>query len=111
MEPGGPEPPACQILCYPTAIRWIDGSLILQEIMALSRRSNNDSAPNAIFLPDYVKNIGSHLDASTCSPLSDDSDFTGVTDGAHQTANDMTALRLLVSLAKARCWRALKGRP
>lgn len=93
MEPGGPEPPACQILCYPAAIRRIDGGLILQEIMALSRRSNSDSAPSAIFLPDCVENSGGHLDALTRSPLNDDSDFTGVTDGA---------LPFLVSLAKGR---------
>lgn len=102
MEPGGLEPPACQILCYPTVIRWIDGGVILQEIMALSRCSNNDSAPNAIFLACYVKNIGRHLGALIRSALNDDSDFSAVTDGARQTANSKTGLHFLVSLAKGR---------
>lgn len=30
------KPLGCQIVCYPTMISWICGSLILQEIMALS---------------------------------------------------------------------------
>lgn len=35
VEAGGPEPPRCQLVCYPTVISWIYSGLILQEIMAL----------------------------------------------------------------------------
>lgn len=44
----------CQTACYPAMINWIYGGLILQEIMALSWCSNNDWAPNTIFLSSVI---------------------------------------------------------
>lgn len=44
----------CQTACYPAMINWIYGGLILQEIMALSWCSNNDWAPNTIFLSPVI---------------------------------------------------------
>lgn len=69
-----------QIACYPTMIRWIHGSLILEEIMSLSCYSRNNRAPNTIFLSCWWKSITGHLEALMCPAFNYCNDFSGVTD-------------------------------